>query len=133
MLRKKKKKLTLPHPPHRTEDFCFYLRKLELHYCKKKSAKTLCKAGQTLKSPVYLKQAYFASVSHILHLQFWHAFSTNSLFLDNKHYHLLWVGPNEAGSSVEMDKFSQYLPTPSQGPGKWCFHLQYRKPSLVFP
>lgn len=47
---KEKKKILTPSP-HGTEDFYFYLRKLELHYCKK-SAKNLCKAGQTLKSPI---------------------------------------------------------------------------------
>lgn len=65
--------------PHRTEDFnSFYPRKSELHYCKKKNANTLCKAGQMLKSPVYLKAAHFACVSHIRHLRFWHSLQNPS-------------------------------------------------------
>lgn len=89
---------------------------------KKKNVQTLCKAGQTLQSPVYLKQAHFPSVSQVLHLPLWHSLQ-NLSSLKQKHpvYHLL-VGPNEAGSSIEMGKFC--LPEPSQGSGKWSLCLR---------
>lgn len=121
--------------PHRTEDFNqFYPRKSELHSCKKKNAKTLCKASQMLKSPVYLKEAHFACVCHTVCIYDVGILYKTPLLGQQKYsiYHLLQVGPREASSSVEMGKFSRCLPAPSQRPGKWSFHLQYRKPLFLF-
>lgn len=66
----------------------FYPRKSKLYYCKNKTnAKSLWKAGQTLKSPIYLKQAHLASVTLSASKNL--AISTKFLFLDNSNSHNL--------------------------------------------